>query len=223
MSPSNFLYLLTIVRPVTYVLRNAVPWTTHPLSTEDRTASKIRSFSHLPPGWHYSAGSAPTQDIIEAAIKWNAELIRFGFHTTDAFPGINGEIMVTAYLGPHYVEILFDTDFRVSLTYENNNQELRCLERATEPAAFEALREIAGEIWSTSAYFTQNTSIDSATNSKAWPSRSMTMEHQSLNDSVWIPRATPSVNTFGGITKMSVESRPFSGFSKKASSLRTPA
>jgi len=225
MSPSKWYHDLKVELPAMYVLPNAVAWSLLP---EDRTTSKIRSFSHLPSGWHFGSGSAPKQQMIETAIEWNSKLIQFGFHTTDAFPGVSGEIMVTGYLGTHYVEVLIEenfkeANFRVSLTYENNNQELRCLERATELAAFDTLIEIAGGIWSTSDYFTQNTSIVSAMNSKALPSRFMMTGLQSSNDRASMPGALQYANTFGSITRMSEESPPFSGYSMRASYRRTRA
>jgi hypothetical protein len=70
---------------------------TDPMTTPD----KIRSYAHLPKGWHYGSGDRLESQIIELAIAAEKMLRDMGFPETDCFPGVGGEIKVTSYLhGP---------------------------------------------------------------------------------------------------------------------------
>jgi hypothetical protein len=201
----------------TFVAAGAL--STSGIVTIDSTAQKIRGFSNLSPGWHYGEGKAPSEAMIDAAIGWNSTLLSAGFSTTDAFPGTHGEVMITGYYGPHYIEILLETDFGVTLTYEINNQEKKYLERVAAAVAYAALQEIAGEIWNTSAYSIQSTLTVSSMSSKAWPSRTQVMEPQLFNEPALTPLELPSANILGGIIRMSEANLRFFGSSM---SLRSP-
>jgi len=74
------------------------------------TEQKIRDFYSLPVGWHYGDGIAPTSDMIAKAVQYEALYRLLGYPITDAFPGIDGEIMVTAYHGDYYVELTLEVD-----------------------------------------------------------------------------------------------------------------
>jgi hypothetical protein len=150
----------------------------------DGTANKIRSFANLAKGWHFGVGRAPASSTIASALAWHAQLVRLGFTTTDAFAGAEGEVMITAYEGVHYVELLIES-LKVSLIYERSGIEKRHLEHANTEQASKALDAIAGEIWNTSAYYTQHTSTAGAASSRAWRSKYMTMGRQSSNLHVW--------------------------------------
>jgi hypothetical protein len=189
----------------------------------NRTAERIRGFSSLSADWHYGEGKAISEPIIEAALGWNSALLSFGFTTTDAFPGASGEVMITGYYGPHYIEILFETDASVTLTYEIDNREKKCLERVSTNEAYAALQEIAGEIWNTSAYSIQNTLIVSSISSKAWPSETQVAELQFFKGPVLTQLRLQSANTSGDIITASEANLRFFGSSMRQSSSRVSA
>jgi hypothetical protein len=165
-------YRYTTTAPVTYVLSGPTG-SARTAFVVDGKQEKIRSFSRLPIGWHFGSGNAPSSDTIATALAWHGFLIRLGFTVTDAFPGAQGEIMVTAYEGPHYIELLLEADNSVSLIYELNSIELTCLEQATAAQILSELEAIAGGIWNTSAYSIQTFLTVNATSSRALHSKSM--------------------------------------------------
>jgi hypothetical protein len=193
------------------------------LPAPNDTEEKIRSFSELAVGWHYGSGHAPSQEMIATAIQWHRYLIRLGFTVTDAFPGANGEIMVTAYEGAHYMEVLLDTISTVSLIHERDGKEVRSLDQVTPDQAFHALGELAGEIWNTSGYFIQGISTVNMGSSRASPSRSMMTEPQSFNWPASLQPGPIFVRTYGNFIPTSGAIRLYSGSLTKPSSPRIAA
>lgn len=74
------------------------------------TAAKIKSFGSLPDGWHYGDGGSAPSVIVRKALNRLYQFLMVGFFETDAFPGPNGQIMVTAYRGRHCIEVTVEAD-----------------------------------------------------------------------------------------------------------------
>src|SRR5437870_2555161 len=85
-------------------------WYSSSFMLKDAIETKIETFSKLPAGWHYGEGVAPSRRAINAATAWNRILRALGFQHTDAFSGIAGEILVTAYHGDHQIEVVVEPD-----------------------------------------------------------------------------------------------------------------
>lgn len=64
----------------------------------ETTADKIRNFGSLPVGWHYGEGIPAPPIAIDLALRVEAMLRTTGYPETDAFPGGEGQILVTGYL-----------------------------------------------------------------------------------------------------------------------------
>jgi hypothetical protein len=129
------------------------------LAASADTATKILSFGQLPVGWHYGEGGPINRNIINTAIALFWQFFWPRFTDTDAFPGVDGEIMVTAYEGNHYVEVIVEADGTMSLTHEFEDEEMCALERRTPEEVSHKLAEVVGEIWNTSAFYTAITLI----------------------------------------------------------------
>lgn len=69
----------------------------HDFQSKLRTEKKIKSFAKKVVGWHYGQGVPPSERRVSMALDYLFILQVLGFHETDAFPGIDGEIMVRAY------------------------------------------------------------------------------------------------------------------------------
>jgi hypothetical protein len=179
------------------------------------TAEKIDSFSTLPKKWYYGSGAPPQHDTIESALWWNSKLIGAGFDKTDAFPGVNGEIMVTGYSGPHYIEVLVEPNLRIDLIYEINKQEQIHLECVTTFDAYKTLEQVTGGICNISAYSTQGILTVNAMSLKALHSKYTMMELPSSNDPASKPLNQLSANTFENFIPTWAASRLSSGFSTK--------
>ena len=68
------------------------------------TLKKVQAFLRLQPGWHYGRGMAFTPELIREALQFHVYTTSLGFYETDAFPGLDGSIMLTVYEGPDYIE-----------------------------------------------------------------------------------------------------------------------
>ena len=169
------------------------------------TERKIRGFKRLQKGWHYGEGRPFGDNIINAAISLHKEALRLGFFETDAFPGANGEIMVTIYRHEHYLEFIIERDLTVTFSREDGDDETRYEEGLTLNNAIRVIRDFSGECrQSESSDLTGGTGAGDGFS--LWDSRTqarrgnMAMAYQLSEWSVYTIQGTPSVNTSGSIT-----------------------
>ena len=80
--------------------------------------NKIIDFKNLERGWCYGEGEPFNDAIINKALELHNEILEKDFIETDAFPGINGEVMLTAYYAEYYFEFTVNLDQSVSIFYE---------------------------------------------------------------------------------------------------------
>ena len=87
-----------------------------------KTIQKIKSFQSYTKGWNFGEGQEFNKKIIKKAI----DLVEFshdcGFQEMDAFPGLNGEIMVTLYLDCEYWEFTIESEKSVTFVYEYDDE-----------------------------------------------------------------------------------------------------
>jgi hypothetical protein len=171
------------------------------------TPEKIISFGELPAGWHYGNGGPIDDAVIDIALDLYWHLALNHFTHTDAFPGADGEIQLTAYHTAsdgtrYYIGIIIEPTGQLSLVYEINGRDGRePIDAADIDAIKTAVREIAGDIagrrWSTSDIFTQKTLTTSAVASQRSPSRNQAwmVVHPLSNELVWMPSATVIAST----------------------------
>ena len=130
-----------------------------PLSASDRvilTAEKIRQFKELPVGWNYGEGVPPTEETISTALRLNIEVAAAGFKRTNAFPGENGEIQVTAYHQSIYLEMMIEPDGLITFVYEDGDQEVE-YRQMTLVEVISRIHKFRGRIWASSGLFTSST------------------------------------------------------------------
>ena len=87
-------------------------------SLERMIAQKIRSFTKLPDGWHYGTGTSATAASVDAALTVNAALVDYGARNIEAFPGIDGDVLVAGYNHDDTLEIQCRPDGRMDLVHE---------------------------------------------------------------------------------------------------------
>jgi hypothetical protein len=119
------------------------------------TENKIDSFATLAEGWDYGHGGPIARPTLETAVEWNAILRSLGFFETNAFPGGDGEVAVTAGYGAHHLEIIIEPDRKISIAYDQEGKQKLYLPSLSAPEAKWAVSRIAGEIWSASDYYTR--------------------------------------------------------------------
>jgi hypothetical protein len=89
-----------------------------------KTAAKILSFTDLPVGWHYGDGEPPSKETINLALRLNQEAVVAGFEKTNAFPSVEGEIQITAWLGSLCLEFTIERDGGITFAQEQAQQEI---------------------------------------------------------------------------------------------------
>jgi len=86
------------------------------------TLEKILSFAHFKPGWSYGEGIGFAQNTLHKAIQLAKTAHTLGFQETDAFPGLNGEVMVTVYQGNEYWEFTLLPAETITFVYERDDK-----------------------------------------------------------------------------------------------------
>ena len=88
------------------------------------TIAKLLSFLDLPDGWHYGSGSPPDSVRVQNAVGIIDLFASHGLVKTDAFPGIDGEVRITAYHNTSYLEVTLELDGTVCLVLEADGAEV---------------------------------------------------------------------------------------------------
>jgi hypothetical protein len=117
-----------------------------------QTLTKINSFASLPDGWDYGDGVPASVNTVSRARDMYYELTQLGFTRTEAFPGTDGGIQVTAYEGKsQHIIIIVKPSGETSLTHKINGQRIRPSIVSTNLNLIKnGLREIALEKWNIS-------------------------------------------------------------------------
>lgn len=130
------------------------------------TISKINSFSTINNGWHYGRGRPPSASTISMAASVNNFLVQVGLTTTDAFPGIDGEIMVTAYLNDLYCECIVESNGTYSVNTEVNSVDVVSCKNMSEADVIGTLFGVARTQWNISGSSTLVTTMAGEESSK---------------------------------------------------------
>lgn len=181
--------------------------------SESNAARKLAAFKNLPNGWNYGRGRPIRNDVYEIATKLLAYINDLAISKTDAFPGSDGDVCITAYRFAHYLEVTVEVDLTISVSYEVNDMEISSKEGMLLDEAKKELRGAAGKIWALSDLSTQPTTMQLKTNSITWHLRNPQME-PALPLSAWSVLKAPggtSVTMSGHSTPEYRESPRFFG------------
>lgn len=125
----------------------------------DPIQQTIRSFGCLPHGWHYGDGAPAAPDLIALALASVGRLKALGAESLEAFPNLDGGILVSAYRGSVCVDLIIHPGDKVSLLVEDDDTEIFEKEDLT---LFEALRTVGEKKWlsdPSSAFLIQSTTV----------------------------------------------------------------
>lgn len=86
------------------------------------TLEKIQSFAHFEAGWSFGEGVAFAKNTLNKATQLAKTAHTLGFQETDAFPGLNGEVMVTVYQGNEYWEFTLEPTETITFVYERDEE-----------------------------------------------------------------------------------------------------
>ena len=124
--------------------------------SEHKTLRKIISFRDLEKGWNNGEGGPPTESAVKKAVMI-VEQAMMSMLDTGAFPGTDGEIMVTVYHKEHYQEFIIETDDTVTFVHEINDEEVFYEENLSFKKALNKFNEFCEKIWNTSESYPSNT------------------------------------------------------------------
>lgn len=177
------------------------------------THRKINSFSDLPIGWHFGKGIKPEQSTINNAISLNEKSFEIGFNLTDSFPGIDGEIQLSAYSKNLDIEMIIENNGNISMTGESNNILQFIYENLTIEQVLINLENLRGKIWTSSIYYTSSTmnrQKEDFVNSHLNPQMTEVEFPLSIKF-VQMRKANPYVNTSGSFTQAMQNQTPYIG------------
>lgn len=84
------------------------------------TIQKVKSFADLPKGWHYGCGGAINDKIINEAVRL-LELAKIHGHArANAFPGEDGCVEITFYMGEIIYAITLNPDNTYDVCIDDN-------------------------------------------------------------------------------------------------------
>lgn len=110
--------------------KSSPPYRLESAISESQTDEKLESFADLQVGWHYRKGSPISRSVLENAKLINRYLFKLGFSKTDAFPGVEGQVLLTAYNRDHIVEItIYPPGNIATFVHEKNDEEISAAER----------------------------------------------------------------------------------------------
>ncbi|MEB2786960.1 hypothetical protein [Algoriphagus persicinus] len=189
---------------------------------------KIHSFQELKQGWHFGEGHEPKKETIEMAEKIVQLLHVEFFCKVDAFPGIWGEIQITAYPEDFFMEINILENGAMELVVEDKDQ--------LELMAFEglSLETLKGKIsffkqqilWKSFVYFPQNILTKTYPDSPVLPSGILLVQEEEsryLRKNVQESVPVTHVNILTPITEQSAMNPLFFGNSVKTNYQPMPA
>jgi len=139
---------LSIVEP------NYQYWTT-PIT--NMTLKKIREFENLENGWCYGEGEEIKEDLFSQAESLVNLLTNEGFFNTDAFPGPNGEIMVSVYEGKFYIQFIIEKNKSFNILLENEGKKVTREKNQTYENVKDIISKIRRELWSSLDGYTIST------------------------------------------------------------------
>ena len=83
-------------------------------------AKQIRSFAHLPDGWHYGEGRGATREALSAALEID-ELLIDRVEEIEVFPAVDGGVLVSGYIDEHNLELTCAPSGRMDLWHEESD------------------------------------------------------------------------------------------------------
>ena len=165
----------------------------------DDAARVVLSFRLLPDGWHYGRGSAPKPETEVWALELIALFSEQGADAIEAFPDVDGGILVSAYHGGATVDALMLANKTVE--WDADDCEFEKL------ALSDAIKKIRGLNWQTksSGYCIHATTAIERNTSNRWRLRTpqMAAGHQLSVTSVSSPSVTVFARTFQDSTQLS--------------------
>ena len=173
-------------------------------------AKQIRSFAHLPDGWHYGEGRGATPEALSAALAIDGLLVD-RVEEIEVFPAVDGGVLVSGYLDEHNLELTCAPSGRMDLWHEENDT-LVLEQRGISTREFLSYLDDLGWTDFSHAYYTDVTLANDLADSRALPFRSLPVEvYPHLTPDAPSGRVGASVDTPKSTTRTLLEAPLSSG------------
>lgn len=142
-----------------------------PHSVVSKALKKLNSFSELERGWHYGSGLPISGEVLSYAREMLSLFESFGISNTNAFPGRDGEVLLTGHRGGIYIGLTIEASLLVTLVCEDGGEDARYVENCGKEQIKAELKSVAAEKWLTSDLSTPASSTMIKVDSATWHSR----------------------------------------------------
>lgn len=146
-----------------------------PPQQADQTVRRILAYHQLPEGWHFGEGVRIRPESIAAALRIHGAFVAAGLRKTDTFPGVCGEVQVTAYSDRHFHEVTIRPDGSVDYYLEEDGREKGHHDGLSLDEAVLAVHELTpaklGREWTQFGCSTSAITIPNGAVSAVWHSR----------------------------------------------------
>ena len=179
------------------IVITAMPWSFIVQSPMEKhiTITKLESFRRLSAGWHYGEGVAFDGIIIRNAIEFHRLVVNLGFFETDAFPHVDGSVMLTIYYKENYLEFTFTTSNEILYRSETDDVEVTEEGPITFERAKVILRELGQDTWRSSVSYISDITTAGGRDSLPQHLRTSGMGFQLLISNAFATQEEPFVNT----------------------------
>ncbi len=173
----------------------------------------IRSFASLPEGWHYGSGRCATERAVEQAIAVSDLLLECHANSIEAFPAIDGGVLVSGYHGEETLDILCGPTGVMDLEHEVDDEIVEELHGMSLDAVKSYIGKLAWPPKKSFVLSTSGTTVGKEDVSRVSYSayRRKMGEYRSSIQNAPSAKAKRNVSTFGRTTVLSLTIRQSSG------------
>lgn len=145
----------------------------------DSVVAEIISFGSLPSGWHYGSGTSfRIQTIVNALI--NRSFLRdLGLNRFEAFPRVDGSIVVAAYQDDYTINVTCYENSRIDILVEHGDHELVDVEGVPREALPKYIKGLGWKEKERSGYSIRSISLGKSSVSTAKQQEYLTTAYRS--------------------------------------------
>jgi hypothetical protein len=114
---------------------------------DDPTIKKIKEFGAFEAGWSGEEGEAFSKSQIDRALSVHELMQQNGYSATDAFPGLTGEIAVTAYKDNYFLQFVVEKQGQASILVKAGTATLAREYRISEKEARAIFLAASRTVW----------------------------------------------------------------------------
>lgn len=104
---------------------------------------KLKSYTELPEGWNFGSGRPSAAMAMLRALVLLGKGFGFGLDDVETFPGIDGEVQVNFYKDTASLEMIFEIDGTITVTFDEGPKSIRLGENISQEKAVKFLEEFA--------------------------------------------------------------------------------